>query len=304
MVPQVELERDWNKNKLDKRMNAEVKKKIIDQAKEHIENLGISQNLSAMQIGISPATFSRMMAGKWELIKDAMWRKVAAWVGISLNDNWGIYETQNLATIVDLASHCQSKSLMRAVSGYAGAGKTTSLRFYKRKNPNVFYVSSEEYFTKGLFLRKIALEMGEEASGGIYEVMERIVSGLKSLECPLLIIDEADKLKDPVLGLIKSIFNQTEGEAGILLAGVDYLRDRISKGSFKHKIGYDELFSRIGRTFVGMKKPCKTEVATILEGNGIDDTAYLNEIMNECVDFRQVKAKVELYLYEKEAVNE
>ena len=65
------------------------------------------------------------------------------------------------------------------------------------------------------------------------------------------------------------------------------------KGIEKRIIGYPELFSRIGATFINLKEPKQDEIAEICETNGIKDKETIAKICNEVKDLRGDLRRVE-----------
>lgn len=280
-------------------MTDEFKKGICSALNSALQERALSRNKAAAQAGVSPATLSQALNANWAHISDAMWKKMATWAGVEMAETkWGIFETPNFTMLTEMAAFVKRESLCRAVAGFAGAGKTTALKYFSRNNPNVYYVGADSYFSQSYFVltirKALGLPLENEPLAG---TLERIIGYLNAVKRPLLIIDEADKLKDSCLQFIKSIYDGTEGHCGILLAGVDHLRNRLSKGAEKHKMGYDELYSRLGRKLEPCARPDKATITTICAQMGITDKGTINAIADKAQDYRQVKSRVMDALY-------
>jgi Cdc6-like AAA superfamily ATPase len=124
--------------------------------------------------------------------------------------------------------------------------------------------------------------MGKENTGyNVAEMMDLIVDTLMRQENPLIILDEVDKLPDPVLYFFITLYNHLHGKCGIVLLATDYLAKRIINGRRINKKGYQELFSRIGRRFISLRGTDREEVAEICMANGLKDLTAINTIYNE-----------------------
>lgn len=273
-------------------MNNEHKLKIVEELKAL--SLKDSQNKVSKKAGVSSATISQMMNQNWDLIKDELWRKVQ--VNLHLDFSWNTASTQNLKAIVDMLGAVQSGSMSIGVSQPAGIGKSHSYKYYTRKVKNVILVECKNYWTKRTYVKELMSSSGLDTFGTTEELIEKFIEFVKGMDKPLIIIDQADKLKDPSLDLFMDFYNELDGHCGFLLSGVPALQKRILKGVQKDKIGYCELWSRIGRKFVALKKVSASDVEAICIANGIEDMDIIDSIWIQCEgDLRRVKREVEKY---------
>ena len=168
--------------------------------KEELERfVGVkgSQNKAANALdGVSPATVSQIVNGNWELISDEMWRSIGAQLKVK-DKKWNIVETNNYKDLMQLFAYSQEESLVMAVTGDAGCSKTATAKAYQQRNGNVFVLCCNEFWNRKLFMQELLKEMGRNPAGDtVGEMMADIVSSLKKMEKPLIIMDEADKLSD------------------------------------------------------------------------------------------------------------
>ena len=130
-------------------------------------------------------------------------------------------------------------------------------------------------------------------AGSVSEQMDTIVEALNSADAPLIILDEADKLRDQVLYFFISLYNSLEGHCGIVLVATDYLKNRIERGVRLKKKGYEEIFSRIGRKFVQLQVINGEDITAVCKANGVVDPAEIQKIIAESEsDLRRVKRAV------------
>ena len=254
-------------------MTNEQKQKVVAAIEAKFAT-GTSQNeLSKMLQGVSSATLSQMKNGNHELISDAMWNKVAAYFRLANND-WQLVKTANFNTINILLADTQRSSRFIAISGFSGAGKTTSLRHYSEKNQNTYYVLCNVLMGRKDFLKAIMQSLGIDVDGSLIRRINAIIGKLRQQDEPLLILDDCGKLNDGNLKLIQLIYDELEGGCGIVMAGTDDMKRYIDKMAAKGKIGFPELKRRIAY-WQRLYAPSREAVKSICNENGINDDAVI-----------------------------
>ncbi len=272
-------------------MNDIIKTQISRELKAYCDKAG-SQNKAATKLGTSSATISQMLAGKWDLIKDDLWRYIGKGIGYSQR-KWPVVETKNYKMLKALYTDAKKHSVVYAVVGDAGSGKTLSANEYSRLSQNVFVVECREYWTRKKFLSELLRRMGKNFSGTISEMMDEIMEALKRMDSPLIILDEIDKVKDPVLYFLITFYNELEDHCGIVLQATSYFKKRMLKGVRLSRKGYHELYSRLGRKFISLSAPRSNDIIHICSANGVTDKAKIKEIIEESDnDLRRVKRKI------------
>ena len=73
-------------------------------------------------------------------------------------------------------------------------GKTFTARYYVQSHKNAVYIDCSQVKTKLKLVRKIAAEFGVDSKGKYSDVYEDLVYYLRSMETPLIILDEAGDL--------------------------------------------------------------------------------------------------------------
>ena len=242
---------------------------------------------------VSPATVSQMLNGKWELIRDDMWRNVAAQIGWK-EEKWNAVATRDFTTLTRILGDVKDNALVMAVTGDAGSGKTFALKQYTESNKQVYMLCCNEYWNRKAFLNELLQAMGRDASGlTVNDMMLEAVRYLKMQESPLLILDEADKLSDKVLYFFISLYNALEGECGMLMVATSHLELRIRKGVKANRKGYNEIWSRIGRKCVTLKGVSAADITAVCEANGVTDRRDIDLVINDSEsDLRRVRRKI------------
>lgn len=239
----------------------------------------------ATKCGVSEATISHILNGKWETITDKMWTKIAHIVDWK-PEGWQIVDTTNTKILHNVFTSAKRKSLFVAVSHRAGSGKTASSKAYASTTEDVFYLQCREWSRKD-FLTKFCQIAGIDPGRGYFnadQIIEKIVTYFqqRASRKPLVIIDEADKLKPAALRSLIPLYNECEGIVGLVILGTDNLEKEVKRGVKYDKKGYDELDSRFGRNFIHLVGATMTDVRKICQANGIDDRQLQHEIFSEC----------------------
>lgn len=274
-------------------MTNEQKQQICEQLRAYVEQKGSGNKAAASMNGVSSATVSKVLSGKWDTISDDMWRSIAAQCGHKA-EGWQLVETRAYKSMTFTLENAQRDSLVMAVIGEAGSGKTEAIKNYAAGGRNVYHLVCSEYWNRRTFMAKVLQSMGEIYSGTtVADMMDAIVDTLKRKESPLIVLDEADKLSDQVLYFFISLYNQLEGRCGIIMTATRYLRARIEKGLRLNRKGYAEIYSRIGRKFVELPLHNSEDVAAVCSANGVTDPKTINSIIDEADgDLRRVKRSV------------
>ena len=288
-------------------MEIQVKHQIKEKLAGYISQKG-SQNKAANSLNdVTAGTLSQIMNEKWELISEAMWRNIAAQIGHTAKE-WVCVETADYTLIKQLLNDAQSHSNVFAFTGEAGTGKSKTFELYVAENKNAFLLSCSEFWNRKEFLVNLLSTMGVDYSGfTVAEMMNETVKKLKSMEMPLIIMDEADKLTDQVMYFFITLYNLLEDHCGIVMCATDHLSKRINKGIKLNRKGYKEIYSRIGRKFIVLNGVSFTDVTAICMANGIDKDLQLDVqtpgntvkrkatkvIFDDCEgDLRRVKRKI------------
>lgn len=269
-------------------------KELIKEALERYVAIKGSQNKAGNAlVGISPATVSQILNNKWELISDELWRSLAAQLNLK-NKTWNIVETKNFKELMEIFTDAQDNSLVMAVTGEAGCGKTVAAREYQAENDNVFVLCCNEYWNRKLFMQELLREMGKNPAGDtVGEMMNDIVTTLKRMECPLIIMDEADKLSDQVFYFFITLYNKLEDHCGIIMMATDFLEKKVNRGLRLNKKGYKEIYSRIGRRFIALEPISVQDITEVCIANGLTAKEDIKEVVKGSEnDLRRVRRKV------------
>lgn len=243
--------------------------------------------------GVSSATVSQLCNGKYELISDEMFVRIATQIGFAF-DSWNLHEGKTFKEITFALSDAQAYKNVTWIVGDAGCGKTTAAIEYRRTHRNVFYILCSEDMRRSDFVREIAKQVGAPTdTTNLRDMLENAISMISFLGNPLLVFDEGDKLTDSVFNYFISIYNRLEGHSGIVFLSTDYIKRRMEAGLRYNKKGYKEINSRIGRRFFDVSPTEQTDIYAICQANNLTDRADIEEVLKDARrsdnDLRRVK---------------
>lgn len=283
-------------------MRQTEKQQIAAALKEYCELKG-SQNAAAASLrGVSSATISQMLNNNWELIRDEMWRNVASQIGYSPKQ-WVIVRTRGFKRMTDILADAKENALVFAVTGEAGCGKSESIKNFAKASRNVYHLCCCEYWSRRDFMEEMLAQLAVQPTGySLSNMMKEIITTVKRRETPLIILDEADKLPDRVLKFFITLYNDLEDRCGLVLCATNFLEKRIRRGVAVNRMGYNEIYSRIGRKFVPIDQVNADDIEAVCRANGVDNDAVINSIIDECDwDLRRVRRLVHADRMRREA---
>lgn len=254
-----------------------------------------SQEKTAIKLGVSGSYINSIVNKKdLDKLSDEMWRKIK--VKLKVDFNWKTAQTTNLKNIYKHAEKAKEKSISFAISHDAGAGKSQAYKLIASTLPNVIHIECKTFWKSKTYAKALVTACGLKDNGTAEELVERFIDHLSTLDKPLIIIDQMDKLKDGSMDFFIDFYNDLVGHCGFLLSGVPALKKRINRGVTADRTGYCELWSRIGRKYLTLKPLSLLDVKAICIENGLNDPQRIEIIFNNAEgDLRRVKQDVENY---------
>ena len=262
------------------------KKQVVDAIRREIGSLGSASRV-ATKCGVSKATVSNMLNRVWDKISDELWQRVANRLGVKF-DTWQIApDITNTRIMTGVFNLAKSRSLFLPVSYPAGSGKSQAAKYYASANAGnyVFYINAREWARRE-YLENLMQVLGIEHPKGIVTVDklgELVINFFieRADKKPLLIVDEADKLKPSAMRFHIHLYNYLEDKMGCVILGTENLEKEIKRGVKLAKKGYDELDSRLGRRYIRLNGATFNDVQKICTANGITDRALQRAIFKE-----------------------
>jgi DNA transposition AAA+ family ATPase len=266
-------------------MNKEIKQQIVEALRENLKKYP-SANKMAIAIGINAAQLSRILKGDWDnVISDANWLTLARKfdIAIGLQSPIVAAETETYKFIVTQLSLCQQQSLSAMLCDYAGIGKTFAARHYVKQHKNAIYIDCSQVKSKQKLIRQIAKEFGVDHTGRYTDVYADLVYYLRSLDHPLIILDEAGDLDYAAFLELKALWNATEYLCGWYMMGADGLKKKFERHLYNKKVGYAELFRRFGERYQritpegkeALEEFKRRQIAIVAKANGLTNIQEL-----------------------------
>ena len=232
-------------------ITSEIKKRILAAIEANRVNYP-SDAKHAASLGISSAVYSSLRKGVTEKqLSEANWISMARRLGVELRPGmeWKAAKTATFKYIWAQLTACQNGSLSAIMCDMPSIGKTFTAREYVKSHKNAVYVDCSQVKTKRALVRKIAKEFGVSANGTFGDVYEDLVYYIRTVEQPLIVLDEAGDLAYEAFLELKALWNATERCCAWYMMGADGLRAKIGRNVEGKKVGYAEMLSRYGDRF-------------------------------------------------------
>jgi AAA domain-containing protein len=262
-------------------MTNEQKRQVKDALVRYVNKFETQTKAAESLRGISSSTISQVKNSNWELLSDRLWHHIARQVAF-YNGEWQPADTSAYLLLRILFSDAQHYAMTYGISIGEGLGKTFTAHHYTRENDNIFFIAGNENFNRKSFMATLMTCAGLQANGAVPELLQQLTNYVSEREEPLLVIDDAHKLKDRVLHMVVLLANSLTGKAGIIIMGRDELRTRIIEGVRLKKIGFDEIYKSIGRRFITLGSLGPKDVELVCRANGVYDDGVIKHISEQC----------------------
>lgn len=185
------------------------------------------------------------------LIGDNKWIKLARIVRYDKRKvvEWKTANTAVFNYVWSQLEACQSESITAILCDDAGIGKTYAAEMYAKKNKYAFHVDCCANPGKASFVRAIAQAVGVGRYGKLNDLIDDSVYALSQMDNPILILDEAGDLEHNSILILKRLYNALKGVCGFYLIGADGMKKKINSGIINEKLGFVEVFSRMGKSY-------------------------------------------------------
>lgn len=232
-------------------ITTEIKQKIMAAVSVNRVNYP-SDAKHAASLGISSSVYSMLRSGRMEkTLSDANWITIARRLGVSLRNEieWKVAKTATYEYISAQLELCQHSGLSSILCDLPNIGKTFTARHYVKSHKNAVYIDCSQVKTKLKLVRKIASEFGVSSNGRYSDVYEDLVYYLRSIDTPLVVLDEAGDLQYEAFLELKALWNATERCCAWYMMGADGLKAKINRAIECKKVGYTEMLSRYGERY-------------------------------------------------------
>jgi hypothetical protein len=259
-------------------MTNEQKKQVKDALVRYVSNHDTQIEAADSLQGVSASTISLVKNNNWELLSERLWHNIARQVGFYCGE-WQPADTSCFLLLRILLSDAQHYAMTYGIAISEGLGKTYTAGQYTHENEDTMYVAGLEQYNRKSFMTALLKSAGMEAKGTVPELMEQFAALASSKDAPVVIVDDAHKLKDRVLHLLVLLANSLAGKAGIVILGGETLRARIIDGVRLKKVGYDDIYKSIGRRIITLGSLGPKDIELVCRANGLFEEDVIKSII-------------------------
>lgn len=162
---------------------------------------------------------------------------------------WLAAQTPTYVFVSKQLEVCQGSGLSAILCDMPNIGKTFTAKAYVKQHKHAVYVDCSQVKTKLKLIRYIAKEFGVTSNGRYSDVYEDLVAYLRTIDTPLVILDEAGDLQYEAFLELKALWNATERCCAWYMMGADGLKEKINRAIEGKKVGYTEMLSRYGDSY-------------------------------------------------------
>lgn len=203
----------------------------------------------AASLGVSTSSYSSVKNRQLDrTLSEAEWVRIARKLSVDLREGmeWKAANTTTFRYITAQLEACQGSSLSSILCDMPNIGKTFAARHYVKTHANAVYIDCSQVKTKTQLVKKIASEFGVGSNGWYVDIYNDLTYYLRSIDRPLIILDEAGDLKNEAMLELKALWNATERCCAWYMMGADGLKERLRRSIESKMVGYTEMLSRYG----------------------------------------------------------
>lgn len=265
-------------------LKLEFKKRIVEAIQDYSFKFRTAK-AQATSLGINPAQFSRILKGETDkVISDDKWLAIANKYNVAEHPYefvWQTAKTIVFNTIMEQLETCQELSISGILCDEADIGKSFVAKYYVSQRQGAVYIDCSKCKNRTAFIKQLAKEFGLEHNIRIADIQRDLTQYINSMRTkPLIILDEAGDLDYPAFLEIKALWNATEYKCGWYMMGADGLKFKIDRNRNLQKVGFTEIFSRMGNKYQRITPQAekeriaflKSEVAAITKANNSNYT--------------------------------
>lgn len=224
---------------------------LKEEFKEFMKETNISQRQASINIGKSPSAISEWLNEKYPgnvaEIETAVKRYLKRERNRRVLKKPGIVPTENYSKIWNVISISHESKFIGLITGNAGSGKTVAAESYNAENPATsIYVLVNGLCNKKIVLQQLATSLRIDAAGTDNDLAHRVSMALVEGDY-VVIIDQADYLKGPVLEMLRHVV-MDKGRSGLVFIGLSKLVYQLDNLRDDH----EQITSRIGIYFQTM----------------------------------------------------
>lgn len=294
-------------------MDNTIKQQISSALNEYLVQNGVSQSDIASRTGVNKGYVCNISQGvftygnKDTVLADKHFNAIARYIGYKVDKTyWNLVKTIQFKKSINAMIDAQNKDIVKTVVGQSGCGKTYSSNSYydKNRSNNVYKIKVSSLHELRDVIHDICTELGIEPKKGKVSNLRLITAKMQELHDsglkPLLIVDEAENLRLPVLGLFKAIYDAIVDTklCGLVLTGTPELLDKIDKMARKNKDGVKQFARRIKAGIVRLDDIDASKDYAEFIDDKIDDVNLKKLLTQICDNYGELNSYLEPALIE------
>jgi len=291
-----------------------TKQQIMEATRSYMEGNSLSQDAFSEHVkkmnggqGFSVAYLNDMLKGKFVTgakhtpIDDKYFMRIARSINFTVRKSYRKHhDTDNFLMCATTFSDARDSKMPYAIDGATGEGKSYSAIEYIRSNPkNSYYVRCDGDLTAKSFFVELAYSLGMTPAGPIYDIRKNVIHKLKNETDALLIIDEAENLKDRAWESLKRVMDDLKGYTGIVFIGANDFERQLQKKADKMKGCFPQVLRRMREGgFVQLFQLSVDDAITICKSYGITSKQHVKAMFDRCRNTAQLTSMIEKVLRE------
>jgi hypothetical protein len=245
--------------------------------------------------GIDKAYVNHILKGNENIgkakIADKYYEAIALAIGFKLEKTyWQHFNTFNFKQSIITFENAREKKIRLGIDGDTGLGKSYAAAKYKQKFPSqVFLVKCSGIENSKEFAINLATEVGVTTTGTKGAIIKRVCEKIKNLgNNPMLIIDEFENSKAGNIPTVKTIADELQGYAAVVVIGID-VQKMLKKGAESRKNGFIQTNRRWSFGWTNLDPSIEEDITLICHELGINNKPTINWLLKRVKDFDSLK---------------
>lgn len=235
-------------------------------------------------------------------IADKYYEAIALAIGYKLEvTHWQHFNTFNFKQSIITFDNAREKKIRLGIDGDTGLGKSYAAEKYKQKFPTqVFLVKCSGIENSKEFAINFAIEAGVSTTGTKGAIVKRACEKIKNLgNDPVVIIDEFENSKAGNIPTVKTIADELQGRAAVIVIGID-VQKMLLKGAEKRKNGFIQTNRRWSFGWTKLDPSIGEDIECICNELGITNKPAINWLIKRVKDFDSLRNIITTALEEAE----
>jgi len=290
-----------------------VKAYAVDKGMVNDRTGNINQTQLARYVGVSGSYMSHIIRGNWNEIPagkdkvqlaDTYFIKMAEKVGHQLErTSWKHFDTDNYISMVTAIEDARKRGQNRIIDGETGSGKSYAIKRYQRDRPNgTIVVTCDSFMTNTNFTCALNDAVAGIPSRTMWVLVRNIEEQLMVMYdkgySPVIIIDEAENLKDSSYGAVKAIIDRVAGKVPIVLVGANQYTQKIRNRAIRMQGCFPQIWSRFKGGMTDLFKLNAEELKQVCAAFGITSKEVIKHIAQRTDNWRDLSDHIKALINE------